>query len=287
MKGESADSRTYKLYDPPLQATCGIDVPEDLCRSWMREYRGWFQRKSAGNPSNRVVLAPGPSRDFLAKRDELAGPRRFLYALLGRPARSQRAFRLGLALVAAAVPTARPLALIERRARHGRWESCLVLERLDAPHLWDFLLEKLSDSGARDGLMAHLILALAESIAQLHRAGFRQRDLKATNILIGTRADRQLVASVVDFEGMTEFPAPPSKRVRVRDLARLGVSLRAEPLVKAGVERADWEALVAAYLSAFEGRSPRLAEVAEVLLLTDQWARRKIRRNRRRRRPIT
>ena len=284
---DSTEVRTYKLYDPPVQATCGAAIPAATCHRWMREYHAWFQRDAPENPSHRVVLAPSASGDLLAKRDELALPRRFLYALLGRPARSLRAFRLGLALTAAAVPTARPLALIERRARRGRWESCLVLERLDAPHLWDFLLAELPQAADRSALMNRLVPALAATISQLHRAGFRQRDLKATNILVGKRPDDELVVSIVDFEGMTQFPAPPSQRVRIRDLARLGVSLRAKALVRAGVERADWESLVAAYWREFEGRPPLPAELAAVLLSTDQWAQRKIRRNRRRRRPIT
>ena len=91
---------------------------------------------------------------------------------------------------------------------------------------------------------AHLLARLAGLLRRLHRLGFRQRDLKLSNILVkGSRDDvRKLDFWLIDTDGLRPRTRVDAKR-QGRDLARLFTSLQ-----QAGVlgdeERTD---LVAAY----------------------------------------
>ena len=283
------NSQTYKLSERLVSITALTSVPETLARRWMRDCDHWFETGAARPGSKgRMAAIPSPEHDLLAKRDEHRLSRKVLCALLGRPARSAKAFRMGLALAATAVRTSRPLALIERRVPGRKWESCLVMERIIARNLREYLLEDLPREVDTAAVKARLLKSVAGATARLHRAGFRQRDLKAANILVHRDEEGEFEVSMVDFDGMTRFAGPPRSRVRVRDLARLGVSFKAveaENAVDVGAE--DWEYLVAAYLEAYEEGPPEPGELAKVLKATRCWAARKIRRNRRRRRPVT
>ena len=280
---------TYRISEPPLRATCVDSVPEEVCRRWIVEYPGWFESpRPSGLPGGRSRIAPGVGhgREVFVKRQESSIGRTVFSACLGRPAKSARAFRLGLALSAAGVPTARTLALIERRGGVGKWESCLVLERLDACNLRQLVGDLLPDSPPSIEFKSKLVKSLAKSAAALHQAGFRQRDLKAANLLVGD-SDGEFVVHFVDFVGMRQFWGAPPLRIRVRDIARLSVSFQAEPFSEAGFDRGDWESFVSTYLEAFDGRPSSTEERRDVMELTERWAGRKIARNRRRRLPIS
>ncbi len=280
---------TFKLSEPSVRITAVMHrVPEELARRWMTECETWFAESSpASGMKGRIARITSSARDVVVKRDERTSRRTILCALVGRPARSTRAFRMGLALAESAVRTARPLALIERAVSGGRWESCLVMERITAPSLREYLLEHLTPDSAEDsGAKSRLLRAVAVAIARMHRASFRQRDLKAANLLVERRDDGGFEVSMIDFEGMKRFRDPPRWRVRVRDLARLRVSLEAAESIS-GVDARDWEQLVREYLDAYESRRPRQEEVDGVLAAPGRWATQKIRRNRRRRRPVT
>jgi tRNA A-37 threonylcarbamoyl transferase component Bud32 len=283
---------TFKLCEESVSITAVEGVSEALARQWMRDCGRWFAEGSpVPGAKGRMARISSPAGEVLAKRDERGLRSTVLCALLGRPARTMRAFRLGLALAETAVRTARPLALVERSLSRGKWESCLVMERIMARNLREVLLEDLpreqdGSGGDRTEVKSRLLRAVATAIARLHRASFRQRDLKAANLLVEPREGGAFEVSLIDFEGMKRFREPPPLRVRVRDLARLRVSFQAVEK-RSAVDRDDWALLVAEYLRAYEDRPPRQDEVAGVLRATGGWAERKIRRNRRRRRPVT
>ena len=75
--------------------------------------------------------------------------------------------------------------------------------------------------------------------------------------------------------------------MRVRDLARLLVSLRAIAQQAGWVSDEDWSLFLTCYLERATGRPPRPEELESILGETERWARRKERRNRRRGRPLT
>lgn len=280
-------SATFKLSHESVRITAVEGVSEALACEWMRECPAWFEECSPeGGMRGRVATVPSPGRDVIAKRGERPSPRSALCALVGRPARSTRAFRLGLALAETPVRTARPLALIERSAASGKWESCLVMERIVARNLREYLLEELPREVAPEAVRSRLLSAVAVAVARLHRAGFRQRDLKAANLLVEPRTDGEFEVILIDFEGMKRFREPPPWRVRMRDLSRLRVSLQS---VESPTESNGdvWEYLVREYLRAYENRPSAEEQVSAILEVTGRWAARKIRRNRRRRRPVT
>jgi hypothetical protein len=130
-----------------------------------------------------------------------------------------------------------------------------------------------------------IIEALGTAVARLHAARVRQRDLKALNILVEATARGQPRVTFVDLEGMQVLRSAPSRVVRVRDLARLAVSLREARVRAAGVNGADWERVLRRYLEAGQGASPADEEIRWWIEKTLDWAERKEARNRRRGRP--
>ncbi len=281
---------TRTISSPPFHVTYVSDLSEEVVRGWLSDYETWFEQPQCGHGMRgRIARVSTAQAELFAKRHTMSLRRQVVCALLGRPARALRAFRLGLSLAAAGVPTVRTLGLIDRALPGQGSESCLILERLEAPDLFAYLTRHLvTKRGAeRERAMAALVSSLGRSIAAMHNAGFRQRDLKAANILVSEEGD-EFAVSLIDFEGMSRLRGSPSERIRLRDLARLGVSFRAPAVVAAGVTAADWEALIDAYLaelavqpSASSSRREKMLRGAKI------WGDRKVARNRRRRRPVT
>ena len=191
--------------------------------------------------------------------------------LIGRAAPAARAFEIGLHLERAEVSAARPLAVFERR-RPGR--TFIFYEHCDAADLREYLL---AGRGEIDELMGDLGVL----VARLHGERVRQRDLKAPNVLIETRAEGDVRARLVDLEGMRQLRRPPRTEERARDLARLLASLSVDDVVEAGVERHHREALLAAYLEGAGASGIDLPAFAWWSRWTDDWVRGKLERNRR------
>jgi tRNA A-37 threonylcarbamoyl transferase component Bud32 len=271
-------------------------VPRATAARWIEEHPQWFERGREPLGARRrlpphVAALTLETGEAIVKAEAVPFLKSARYALSGRPARSHKAFRLALALAAAGARSPRALALIEERPKGLVRRSLLVLEAIDAPTLRDFLLERLPGIAAEPQRGAEMKDALwrrlASEIARLHAAGFRQRDLKAANILVADDGRGGFDVSLIDLEGMTRLAAPASRRVRTRDLARLHVSLRAPAIAAAGVDEEDWRRLVTSYLESAAGSPPPGEEVERVIAETARWARRKERRNRWRRRPIS
>ena len=301
----SGATPTYRFSRPPYWVTCARDVPRDLAESWLAEHGSWFaDDETRVRRLSTVELPPGAvSRSAAAtatvKPETVPLSRSLRHAFRARPARSAQAFRLGIALAQAGVRAPRPLAVIESRRRGLGLirRSCLIMETVDGVTLRDYLLARTSSASASSDPAAWkspLWRAIASAVARLHAAGFRQRDLKASNLMVVEREDPLVHAEpeihLVDLEGMTQLGAPPAGRVRQRDLARLLVSLRAvarrAPGHPAAPGESDWEEFIGLYLDETRGASPRADELREYLRVTAQWAERKERRNRRRRRPL-
>jgi tRNA A-37 threonylcarbamoyl transferase component Bud32 len=262
-----------------MMATFAAGVRVEDVERWLEEHGPWLAGNAAvpagGRPSPADPV--GASR-LVAKARARPRARALLDAVSGRASRLERGFRIGLALEAAGVRAARPLALLESRSGLAR-RAVLVLERVEGVHLREFLLSR------RDPPRA-LWSALASAIAGLHAAGVRQRDLKAPNIIIREDGEGAIQTTFIDLDGMDVTGTPPPLRVRVRDLARLAASLREDALRARGIGEADWSALVAAYLEAYAGREPGAAEVSSIVARTVAWAERKAARNRRRGRVV-
>jgi tRNA A-37 threonylcarbamoyl transferase component Bud32 len=122
-----------------------------------------------------------------------------------------------------------------------------------------------------------LLPCLAAGIARLHAAGFRHRDLKASNLLV-RRSRPHLELVWIDLEGLT-WRGTVELHLRARDLARLCTSFSSAEARTAGVRADAWPALVRFYLECALGRTPETEELEKLLTRTRAWSDRNIRRH--------
>lgn len=281
--GGRTDERLNRLEGPRFRAIfspfCAVaDVAE-----WLRDPTT-LPIGSGVSPSGRQIFVKRHARPrWKAARDQIGR----------RPSPSRRALEIGIVLAEAEVDAVRPLASIESRS--GR-ETFTVLEHIDGPDLGRFLEASLPPLGPemKSALKRCVWTAVARLVARLHAAGVRQRDLKAPNILLcdGLEPREEIQAPcrerpvLVDLEGMQLLGAPPSRRVRVRDLARLVTSLRVRDLSEAGVSSTDIDELVGLYLVACRPVFGKNEDPDRWVKSTRRWAEKKEEQNRRRGRPL-
>jgi tRNA A-37 threonylcarbamoyl transferase component Bud32 len=154
-----------------------------------------------------------------------------------RRSKAKRAALNALELTAAGIPTAAPLAWGVRRGWELRARSVLVMEDLAGA----------VDLGRWKGDRLPVIGRIGRLIGNLHRAGFRHRDLKPTNLLITPDGSPYLI----DLDGLRRPGAVP-RAGAVADVVKL-----ARRMVELSTLSPKEAALfVAGYASARDG-SPR------------------------------
>lgn len=173
---------------------------------------------------------------------------------------------LGLKLDAHQQPVSLPLALIEGPgpgSGRGRW---LIMETISGRSLAQLVAEgSLGES-------VEVFGRLASILARFHDRGFRQRDLKAPNIMVTAKGELVLV----DLEGMVALGKPVSWTLRAKDLGRLGASFRSETFVQAGVGTDHWDELLRLYLEACE---QPVGEAGPLTERISRYAGKKVERN--------
>ncbi len=140
-----------------------------------------------------------------------------------RKSRGVRAFHIGHMLLAREVPTALPLACLERRFARVLGESILITEAVpDSVHLERFVIERLPRMPAGDRARVRQALArqVGRSIARMHRAGWVQRDMKAPNVLVQCDGPERVRVTFIDLDGLRT-----GRRDELRPLARLNDGL--------------------------------------------------------------
>ncbi len=178
-------------------------------------------------------------------------------ALLLPPSRSQRAWCLGHALLHRDVPTARPLAVLERRRGPFVLDNLLATEALPGALDLESYLRGADDpcryaDAAWVRAKWELIGRVAGHLRRLHAAGFVHRDCKASNILVVSHPQPALLW--IDLDGVR--PAGWLARRRpaehcLRALARLHVSLMDVP----GLTRTDRVRFLRVYLRRYGVRA--------------------------------
>lgn len=252
-------------------------LSEDVASAWFDEPPLPPQRQVRS-----VHVQDSEVGKVVVKRDTSSPWRRL--ARLGSPGalRAHRSFRLGLELEAAGLPTPRPLAIFEGHAEgqgRGVW---IVLAHRKGQDLDSVLEQRKLEPDER----AQLWGELGRVVGEMHVAGYRQRDLKAPNVLVQRTRSGDLKVALLDLEGMARTKKPTARATRIEDLGRLIASLRGVHAQAAGVSGTERDDLLRAYLHAFHGSVPHLAEVGEWSTLTERWALKKERRNRRRGRAL-
>lgn len=217
-------------------------------------YAGWLQDPGQLVPADSGSTWRGTSPDgrwFVKLRPGRKGRRALEHTL-----------DVGLLLEDAGVPACLPLALL-RAPRLGTPEATwLVSELLEGRDL-DLVLAE-SDEPQRRALVAKV----GELIAELHAAGFRQRDLKAPNLMVVEGGSVVLV----DLEGIRLRNGGIGRHLRTKDLGRLAASFLALDLCE-GPDSA-WRQLLARYLE-------RCRELGETPLADlDEWEARSLGRGR-------
>jgi tRNA A-37 threonylcarbamoyl transferase component Bud32 len=214
-----------------------------------------------------VPTAAGP-RPMVYKRFRVTHKTDYLAALF-RPPPALRSWKNGHALIDRGLPTPRPWLVLHRR-RFGLAGTGYLLCDLvpDARHL---------DDAVRDAGWRHrqqLIDVLARWVRLMHERGVSHRDLKAANVLVTPDGRCQFI----DLVGVRTRRRVPAA-VRVRDLARLNASFVASP----DVSRTDRLRFLRTYLlwglrgsAGWRDWWKRVGEATEI----------KVRRNRRRNRPL-
>lgn len=148
-----------------------------------------------------------------------------------RSSRAKLAFRRAYHLELAGIPTARGAAAAERRVGPVLLRSYFVMEEIPGAR-------DLAGFAGETRLMAAKV---AELLAKLHNAGFSNRDMKETNILIDC-AGRPVL---IDLEGLRFHSIVPDARAAA-DLSRLARGVSRLP----NVSRAERFLFLRAYLRA-------------------------------------
>ncbi len=159
------------------------------------------------------AIAIGRIQGFIVKRyrpDSAWG----LFKGLFRQSPARRAFRTAYHLELNEIPTARAIALGERRLLGAVVCSYFVSEEIPGA----------TPIPAWHGDLGRAGLALAPVIARMHNAGLAHRDLKESNILM----DANGVPHLVDMDGI-RFVGELSAQREARDLARLARGMLRHP----------------------------------------------------------
>lgn len=207
-------------------------------KAWLRSPEEWIRGNRRDyvlkdSPSalvyrTRLETGEGKGIDVICKRSL---PRSLLKRalLLFRPSRPMRTWLLANALLNRQIPTARPLAVAERRILGRPVDAFLITEYIEHSHDLDTLLTvHLREMGeaAACRFKRQITEALVFVLRRLHERGFTHRDLKASNVMVqwNPSADTAPRVLLVDLDGVRHVRRPAEQAV-VRALARLSVSL--------------------------------------------------------------
>lgn len=195
----------------------------------------------------RAVLTMGTTTiPAILKRPRARNARRAI-AQAWPPSRSRRAWQRGHALLHRDVPTARPLALLERRLGPFVLDSLLVTEAIPGAVDLETFLRREHASRSPSGwvhLKRALLPRLVRLMRRLQQRGFDHRDCKASNILVVEHPELRLLW--IDLDGLRCRRRISAAR-RLRPLVRLHVSLQAVP----GLTRTDRVRFLKTFLTRF------------------------------------
>ena len=225
----------------PRRPVVGLSVREvsftrAQWRQWLDDPGEWMGRRRTqlikGSHSGTVCRAMLPlddgSMEVICKRPL---PRTWWKRMVFPfgPSRNLRTWRRGHALLHRDLPTARPLAVLERRCLGLLLDSIVLTESIrdgrDLDTMLRLHLAPQSEAVLRR-VKDELVCRLAGVVRQMHQCGFAHRDLKASNILVQWRPGQAGPPGValIDLDGLRL-----RRRVRqsdqLRALARLNVSL--------------------------------------------------------------
>ncbi|MFQ5422715.1 MAG: lipopolysaccharide kinase InaA family protein [Phycisphaerae bacterium] len=173
------------------------------------------------------------------------------------PSRARRAWQTANRLINRDLPTAQPLALLERFTLGlVRTDSLSITEYMvDSADLETFLTRDVAalPRHHQRRVKDRLIAAAVRLLKDFHGRGFAHRDLKAPNLLVNWRPpfDDLPCLTLIDMDGIRHV-GRPDQRQRTRALVRLCVSLLPSP----ACTRTDRLRALQSYLTG-PGRTPK------------------------------
>lgn len=174
----------------------------------------------------------GKALDVFIKQPKRRSLWKFLAGCV-RPSRVRRAFRYGQALLSRRVPTAIPLAFLERRWGPLLLDSALIAEAVEGQPLNRFMEAVLSpgprgdpsfSAAQRRQISQEVLWQMGRMLQRLHDSHFAHRDLKETNILVRWHRPGMPQVVLLDLDGLRRVRRMTAKR-RFQGLMRLNVSL--------------------------------------------------------------
>jgi len=201
--------------------------------AWVRPEQAWHMLKDSHSAvvcMRALPVEPQPLM-VVCKRSLPRNIGRRLAGLV-RQSRNRRTWRLGYALIHRDIPTARPLAVLERRRFGLLLDSMVITEALTGSRDLDAVIAmELTRLPPRRQYAAKSLLsdAILRLVGMMHERGFTHRDFKASNVMIewdpGFSTTPRL--SLVDLDGLALrsrwLPVTMSRVYRA--MARLNVSL--------------------------------------------------------------
>ncbi|MCD6392845.1 MAG: hypothetical protein J7M40_05000 [Planctomycetes bacterium] len=160
------------------------------------------------------------------------------------PPRAVRNFNTAGALLSAGVPTARPLAALQKRkGLHTIW-SIYVYQFVHADaDLYHFLQDHLPQIDKHESSARRRIASsIAHILAKLHNTGFWHRDAKASNFLIKHDPTDDSPVILVDLDGIKRYRFR-RRRNQFRSLVKLASTVLHHP----AINRTDYLRTFAVY----------------------------------------
>ncbi|SRR5579883_155672 len=178
--------------------------------------------------SSTVVQFRLDNRQLVVKRYNMKNLFHRLRRCL-RKTRAEYSWTMAQRLRLFCVPTARPIAFIEKHFLGFRGKSYFVMEAIDAPHVGEYFSPFRSDND-NFVLVAERVMQLIKNLTQIN---LTHGDLKKTNILI-----KNDYPVLIDLDGMTEhFSKFRLNRAYHKELKRFMKNWDSQPTVKAVFEK--------------------------------------------------
>lgn len=219
-RNTKANRDFYELRVRRSRAWASRDIPADWLAKFLYEPEQALKKPILVFKRSRHGLAatiPGPTEPVLIKKFT---PRHVWDRLFGRWRRSPalHCYRMAYRLHTALLPTARPLAVVEK-LRHGQLLSSYVLteylkDTVPVGEYWPLVARNLQQE---------LLRTLARRIQRLHAYRLSHRDLKLSNILARHNDTKPVELFLIDLRGVTHSFWLTTSR-RQKDLARLALS---------------------------------------------------------------
>jgi hypothetical protein len=217
--------RTLKSPGIAGLAVRGVDpgALDSLLADPDRPFRDPRFKKLKDGPGSTVIEmelpVDGVRRTVIYKRHRADGWRDFLAGLFRKPP-GLRSWIFGQGFLERWLPTARPLAVFERRLGRQLGTEYLITEKLPGAVDLHVFLERLRSQTKDDARqeLRRRISQVAVLVREMHRRQISDRDLKAPNVLLSE--DK---AWLIDLVGVS-FCRRLSRGRRLQNLARLSAS---------------------------------------------------------------